>query len=88
MLKITACLVLISTVILEIWLINRLASYGEKFNQVKQTQSAIELDNQMLENEISQKSSLSFTQEKANQLGFNSTKNIEYFKPEALATLR
>ncbi len=60
---------------------------GGKFNQIKEAQASIELENQVLENEISKTSSLATTQVKSNQLGFSSTKNIEYFQPDPLASL-
>ncbi len=87
-LKIIALIVFLSSVILEIWLINRLSSMGGKFNQIKEAQASIEFENQIIENEISSKSSLATTQNLSSRLGFAPTlKNIEYFKPDVVASL-
>ncbi|MBI4040022.1 hypothetical protein HY389_01560 [Candidatus Daviesbacteria bacterium] len=63
---------------LEIWMINRLSTYGEKINKIKQAQASLELENQVLENQIAQSASLLNIQEKANQLGFTQASRVEY----------
>lgn len=59
-------------------MINRLSTYGEKINKIKQAQASLELENQVLENQIAQSASLLNIQEKANQLGFTQASRVEY----------
>lgn len=65
---------------IEIWTVSRLSTYGNKIQELKVAQVSLELENQVLENIIAQKSSLAAMEQKAVQLGFNSIKNIEYLK--------
>lgn len=73
--------------ILEIWMTNRLSTYGSKIQEINDLKSQLTLENSLLENEIAQDSSLSVIEVKANSLGFESIKNIDYIKPEALAAV-
>ncbi|MFH0937016.1 MAG: hypothetical protein V1808_01860 [Candidatus Daviesbacteria bacterium] len=82
--RVTVVLVLV-IFFLEIWMMTRLSTYGNKIQELKQTKDAITLENQILENTIAKNSSLNLVEKKASQLGFGSIKNLEYIKPTALA---
>lgn len=77
---ITLLLLLIPFVVLEIWSLNRLSTLGEQINTLEKTKQALILENQLLENEISNYSSLKEILKKAVIFGFEKSKNIEYFK--------
>lgn len=72
--------VLIFVFLLEIWMVNRLATYGNKIQEIKQAKAQLELENQVLENLVAENSSLISLEEKAAHWGFDSAKNWEYIK--------
>ena len=71
---------------LEILMVNRLSTYGDKIQDLKNTQASLELENQILEYKISERTSLQKIESKASLFGFNSRKNIEYLQPVSLAS--
>lgn len=64
----------------EIWVVNRTATYGDKIYQLKHAQADLELENQVLSNTIAQVSSMALLEKKATVLGFNTINHIEYIK--------
>lgn len=72
----------------EIWAVNRLATYGDKIQELKNTEASLELENQILENAVAQKSSLYSIGEKASKLGFDSAKSFSYLNSPSLASAR
>lgn len=64
--------------IIEIWVVNRLSTYGEQINKLSQTKTSLTLENQILKNQISQKGSLQEIGQKAAGLGYEKIKNVEY----------
>ncbi len=86
-LKISAAFFLICLGIL-LWSVNRLSTYGEKIQELKNAQARLELENQILENKIAAESSLNSIEKKAVALGFDSVKNYQYLKSPELASLR
>lgn len=73
----------------EIWIVNRLATYGDKIQKIKEAQSKLELENQLLVNAVAKDSSMVTLEEKAKQLGFDSINQIEYIKvSERLASAK
>lgn len=68
----------VGVVTAEIWMVNRLATYGNKIYELKTVRNNLELENQVLENQISQVTSLISLEEKAKIIGFDSIKSIEY----------
>jgi len=64
----------------EIWVVNRTSTYGDKIFQLKQAQAALELENQVLANSIAQTSAMVLLEKKANLLGFNTINKIDYIK--------
>lgn len=69
----------------EIWLSSRLATSGEKIQQLKTAQAELRLENQALENDIAHGSSLVRIEPKTQSLGFGTVKNVEYYKAPNLA---
>lgn len=78
--------VFIVVLVLEIWMANRLSTYGSKIEETKGAQSKLELENQILENEVARKSSLLSLEPKAASIGFNAVKNPQYYHPVSLAS--
>lgn len=79
---------LVAICVLEIWISNRLATYGSKVAQMKNEEAKITLQNQLLEDQIAQDSSLLSISKEAAQLGFNSISNLEYFTPSLIASAK
>lgn len=77
---VTIILVIIAVVVLEIWSVNRLASFGHQISKLEQTKLDLILENQVLENQIAKESSLQEAETKANYLGFSKVKNVEYIQ--------
>lgn len=76
---------ILSIVVVEIWAVNRLATYGTQISKLENAKQSLVLENQVLENQISQKSSLKLMDEKTQTLGFKRVKNIEVIKNIDLA---
>lgn len=65
---------------IEIWIVNRLSTYGDKIYQLKQAQANLELENQVLANSVAISSSMIVLEQKATPLGFNNINQIEYIR--------
>lgn len=76
---------IIPAVVLEIWSVNRLATLGSRINNLEQTKAALSLENQVLENQIAEKSSLTKIEDASKQLGFQKIKSVVYLGPDNLA---
>ncbi len=63
---------LIIVFVIEIWVVNRLSTYGQRIQDIKQTQTNLILENQILENSIAQNMSLHIIEQRAGMLGFSS----------------
>ncbi len=78
-------ILIVMVVVLEIWSINRLATYGEQINKLDRIKASLKVENQVLANQIAQKSSLSSIEKYTIYLGFEKAKNIEVVKDSGLA---
>ncbi|KKR81428.1 MAG: hypothetical protein UU73_C0001G0092 [Candidatus Daviesbacteria bacterium GW2011_GWA1_41_61] len=78
--------ILLAVLFLEIWAVNRLSTYGDKIQDIKSAKMALDLENQVLENQIAQQSSLASIETKAVSLGFTAVKSWQYLKPLNLAS--
>lgn len=78
-------LIIIFVVTVEIWVANRLSTFGEKINGLESTKYSLQLENDYLKNAIAQKKSLNLNAKKSAFLGFNKIKNIQYIKNEPIA---
>lgn len=65
---------------LEIWIVNRLSTYGDKIQELKIAEAKLELENQIIANSIAKDSSMVTLEKKATELGFSSINQIEYIK--------
>lgn len=83
-----AVLFVLAIFLLEIWMMNRLSTDGNKIAQLKEAQQSLSLENQLLENQIAEVSALGYLDKKAAELGFTAIKNIEYIRPADLASRR
>lgn len=77
---------LVFAFILQVWMVNRLSTYGYKIKQLQEAQANLEMENQILENQIAQESSLLKVESKAILLGFKNIKKLEYYKSDSLAS--
>ena len=80
--------ILIATVILEVWMVNRLAAMGGKLNQIKILKSQLELENQLLENKIVLTSSLNNISIVSEQLGLKNSQQVEFYKNTTVASAK
>lgn len=78
-------LVIIFVVTIEIWVANRLATFGEKINSLESTKYSLRLENEYLKNQLAQKKSLNLNEKKSANLGFDKIKNIQYIKAGPIA---
>lgn len=82
---ISLAILIIFVVTVEIWVANRLSTFGEKINGLEATKYSLQLENDYLKNSIAQKKSLYLNSKKSLFLGFNKIKNIQYIKNEPIA---
>lgn len=81
-------IIIIMVTILEIWAVNRLATFGDQISKTNEAKNALKLENQLLENQIAQQSSLLQAANTAQALGFENIKNIQYINSKNLALNR
>ena len=80
--------VLFLGLILEIWVMNRLSTFGEQIVKLERSAAELKLENKILENQIAEKSSLRAVKEYSRVLAFTNIKNITYIKPSEVAFSR
>jgi len=79
LIKIALCL-LVLVFILEIWMVNRLSTYGKQIQNIKEAQGKLILENQILENSVAQNVSLKKIETRVQSFGFHDIKDLEYIK--------
>ena len=72
----------IAAIILEVWMVNRLSTYGEKISEMESKKSALILENELLQNTLAEYKSLGDIQKKANFIGFSNFTKVEYIKEQ------
>lgn len=77
---ITGLSIFLIVLFVEIWVVNRTSTYGDKIYQLKQAQVSLELENQVLANTIAKSSAMVLLEKKANLLGFNTINQLDYIK--------
>ncbi len=75
---IAGCLLVL--VLAEIWVSNTVITYGEKFEKLSSLKDALNSENQILENEIAKKASLTNLSTKSAELGFSKMESIQYIR--------
>jgi cell division protein FtsL len=73
-------LIVAGVVVLEIWMVNRLATFGEQLSKLEEIKGSLITENELLENEIAEKSSLIHLGDKAKEEGFGPIKALKYVK--------
>lgn len=81
-------LIILLVSVLEIWVVNRLSTYGDQISQLQQREASLRMENQLLENEIAEKSSLIQVDKASKSLGFEKVKKFEYVSDLNLALNR
>lgn len=71
--------------ILEIWLVNRLSTFGEQISRMQYSGQALAMENQILKNEIDKKVSLRSNFELAKKSGFEQVKYVFVVKTPDIA---
>ncbi len=64
----------------QIWASNNMISYGEKLERLSVIQKSLNLENQLLENEIAKRESISNIASKSAELGFSEPESIQYIR--------
>lgn len=72
------CLVVFLAIILQVWVMNRLATLGEEIYKIEMTKSSLVLENQILENKLAERSSLQEIKKYANNLGFKPINSVSH----------
>ena len=76
----TAGFFLIILAVVEIWVANIMANYGEKFENIENTKKTLEEENQLLENKLASASSLLNVASTSAALGLTSPKSVKYIR--------
>lgn len=71
---------LFALMLVEIWVSNNAASFGEKFAKLSQLTKTLSLENQVLENEIAKIESLKNVASRSAELGFSQPESIQYIR--------
>lgn len=66
-------------------MVNRLATMGAKIAQLDQVKNSLDLENQLLESQIAQKSALNNIDQKASDLGFKPIGQVESINSPKIA---
>lgn len=66
--------------VIEIWASNTVVTYGEKFEKLSALEKALNLENQILQNEIAKYTSLNSVASKSAELGFSKIESIQYIR--------
>lgn len=72
--------ILFVLMVVEIWASNNVVTYGEQFDKLSLLSKKINLENQILENEIAGKESLSHIASQSSELGFSEPESIQYIR--------
>lgn len=73
-------LFIIIITIIEIWVVNRLSTFGAQILALEKSQESLKLENKILENQIAEKAALIKVKEESKKMGFDSIQKIEYIK--------
>ena len=71
---------LIVLVVLEIWVNNTTATFGQKLSSIENSERSLLLENRVLENEIAKQMALGNIASKSATLGFIKPKKIQYVR--------
>lgn len=77
---IAAGVLILALVIVEIWVVHTLSSFGVKIKKIEELQNNLELENEILENEISLGSSLNKIASSSASYGLEKPKKVQYIR--------
>lgn len=83
--KLVASVVFVALV-LEIWVVNSLSTYGNRLAEIKKSEQELIMENQILENQVASYGSLRNIEDESRALGFSASLKFDYIKPAALAS--
>lgn len=66
--------------LIEIWASNTVVAFGEKLEKLSALEKNLQMENQILENEIAEVSSLKSVASSSAALGFSKSENIQYIR--------
>jgi len=66
--------------VIQVWVNNNVVTYGEKFEELSALKKTLSLENQILENKIAKKESLTDIASKSAELGFSEPESIQYIR--------
>lgn len=78
-------LILILGIILEIWIVNRLSTYGAQISKIETASANLRIENQVLKNKLDLQSSINVIEEKAKEMGFEKIKKVNAILPPDIA---
>lgn len=74
--------------LLQIWVMNRLATLGEEITKIEVAKQALKMENLILENQVAKTGALLNIKPLVSNLGFTSSAKVEYIQPSGLAANR
>lgn len=77
---VVAGVLILGLVIVEIWVVHTLSSFGVKIKKIEELQNNLELENEILENEISLGSSLNKIASSSASYGLEKPKKVQYIR--------
>lgn len=78
--KYALLVIFILLILIEIWVLNRLSTYGSVIQSLEVQKETLVLENRLLEMEIAKQSSLQGLEPKARSLGFESIRDLEFIR--------
>lgn len=81
-------LIIVIVSVLEIWAVNRLATFGSEISKLELAKNSLQMENEILENKIAEKSSLLKIEENSKIFGFKKITKLEYFQTQNIAFKR
>jgi hypothetical protein len=78
-------LIVVSVAVVEIWAVNRLATFGSEISRLEMAKASLALENSILEKQIADKSSLLEVSKSSKGLGFVKVSKLEYLTPHNIA---
>lgn len=77
---VVAGILILALVIVEIWVVHTLSSFGVKIKKIEELQNNLELENEILENEISLGASLNKIASSSAFYGLEKPKKVQYIR--------
>lgn len=82
-----ASILIILVTVVEIWAVNRMATFGSQTAKLEEAKNQLQMENLILEKEIAEKASLLEVQKQAESLGFSKVKDVQYINTQSSIAL-